>query len=832
MTSLPAGYFVENAGQLGNRDVLFYTDLGDVQMGFGESSVLIKMVEREPTPAIEPSIEEFSLRSSSQEVASHGVLVRLSFGGANTVVPKGREPLPFMSNFFIGSDPAKWRTGVESYREIVYEDLYDGINLVYRVTAQGVKYDFIVDPWIEPETIVMSYEGTDGLQIDSNGDVLIHVAIGDIRDTAPLAFQEGRLVSCSFVLRSPYSNSLGCLGVDDSVALVIDPLVYATYIGGGRSVMDNSIAVDSAGNAYVASSADLAGFPVTLGAFDTTYNGNDDVFVAELNAAGDSLVYGTYLGGNARDTTYSIALDSAGNVYVTGCTGSLDFPVTSSAFDTTLNGTLDAFVAKIDPTGSTLIYSTLIGGDASEWGYSIAVDSAHNTYVAGFTNSTDFPVTPGAFDATLNGMLDGFVAKLGATGNSLVYATYFGGDDYEYALSLAVDSSGNAYVTGETNSTDFPVTPGAFDDTLDGTWDVFAAKLDATGSSLVYATYVGGDDNDDGHSIALDSAGNACLTGHTKSHDFPVTPGAFDTTFKYGAFVAKLNATGSGLIYATYLGGSEDTFGHAVALDSAGNAHVVGFTNSEDFPVTPGSFDTAQNGYVLDAFVAKLNASGDSLMYATYLGGSDDDYGDAIALDSAGNAYVAGHTDSGDFPVTPLAFNTTMIHEQATFVVKLNFTPNTSPSVTVTSPTGGENWEKGSGHAISWSMQDNEDADVNLTVFVNYSTGGITYPVAQALKGQENYQWTLLDIEADDVIINITVIDTGGMKGWAQSNPFKVSASLSELIGHYWWLLAATIVAVIIVILALVTMQRRQEENANQGQSKTQPPRPPPIGPP
>ncbi len=835
MTSLPAGYFVENAGQLDNRDVLFYTDLGDVQMGFGESSVLIKMVEREPTPAIEPSIEEFSLRSSSQEAAPQGALVRLSFGGANTVVPKGREPLSFMSNFFIGSDPAKWRQNVKSFREIAYDDLYDGIDLIYRMTENGVKYDLALDPGKNPGTIVMSYEGILGLSSDSKGDILIHTAVGDIRDTAPIAYQQGRPVDCFFTLHTGESYGLGCAGIDDFAPLIIDPLVYATFLGGTPMLtIRDAIAVDSTGHAYVALETTFPDFPVTPGAFDTTFDGSRDILVVKLSSDGGSLVYGTYLGGSSGESSGSITLDSAGYAYLTGRTESSDFPVTSGIFDTTLNGTSDAFLAKLGPTGDTLFYSTFLGGGGAEYGVSVAVDSSGNAYVAGWTNSSDFPVTSNAYDIAMNGADDLFVAKLDPTCDSLLYATYFGGSgEFEWAHSIAVDSAGNAFVTGAANSPDFPVTSGSFDETWGGEQDAFVVKLDTIGGPLVFGTYIGGDDWDEGRSIAVDPFGSVYITGHSGSYDFPVTAGAFQESVhnsRANAFVLKLEETGSSLVYSTLLGGEQDEYGFSIALDSAGNAYVAGYTNSPDFPVTPGALDTNPHTSE-DGFVAKLNTSGDALIYGTYLGGNDYDRPESIALDLEGNAYVAGCTGSADFPVTPHAFKDTLDAAYDVFVVKLNFTPNASPSVTMTSPTGGEHWEKGSDHTISWSMQDNEDADANLIVYLNYSTGGITYSVAQALKGQENYQWTLPDIEADDVVMNITVIDTGGMKGWAQSNPFTISASLFEIIIQYWWLLATTIVAVIIVILALVTMKRRRKENANQGQSKTQPPRPPPTGP-
>ncbi|MCM3541322.1 HYR domain-containing protein, partial [Priestia endophytica] len=289
-------------------------------------------------------------------------------------------------------------------------------------------------------------------------------------------------------------------------------------------------------------------------------------------------------------------------------TGSADFPTTPGAFDTTYNGNGDAFVTKLDPTGSMLIYSTYLGGTNVEVGNDIVVDAGGNAYVTGLTFSTNFPTTPGAFDTTYNGSGDVFVTKLNPTGSTLIYSTYLGGGtSTEQGEGIAVDAGGNAYVTGFTHSTDFPTTPGAFDTTLSGFVDAFVTKLNPTGSMLIYSTYLGGTDSDRGFGIALDAGGNAYVTGFTESANFPTTPGAFDTTYNGSGdvFVTKLNPTGSTLIYSTYLGGTNEEGGSGIAVDAGGNAYITGFTNSTDFPTTPGAFDTTLNGNS-DAFVTKL----------------------------------------------------------------------------------------------------------------------------------------------------------------------------------------------------------------------------------
>jgi hypothetical protein len=383
-------------------------------------------------------------------------------------------------------------------------------------------------------------------------------------------------------------------------------LSYSTYLGGTNSDACSGIAVDSAGNAYVTGYTESSDFPTTPGAVQTSYGGGQDAFVTKLNSTGTALVYSTYLGGTGDAVGWGIAVDTADNAYVTGYTSSTDFPTTPGALQTTYGGvnSYDAFVTKLNPTGTALVYSTYLGGTGLEYGYGIAVDSAGNAYVTGHTESTDFPTTPGAVQTSYGG-LDAFVTKLNPTGTALVYSTYLGGNSGDGGYSIAVDSADNAYVTGYTWSTDFPTTPGAVQTSYGGGQDAFVTKLNPTGTALVYSTYLGGTSSDLGRGIAVDAAGNAYVTGQTGSTDFPTTPGAVQTSYSGGqdAFVTKLNPTGTALVYSTYLGDYSD--GYGIAVDTAGNAYVTGYTSSTDFPTTPGAYQTAFGGYA-DAFVAKF----------------------------------------------------------------------------------------------------------------------------------------------------------------------------------------------------------------------------------
>ena len=385
------------------------------------------------------------------------------------------------------------------------------------------------------------------------------------------------------------------------------------------------------------------------------------------------LEYSTYLGGSGVDQGYGIAVDSAGNAYVTGSTESTNFP-TANAFQNTFGGGGDAFVTKLNAAGSALVYSTYLGGSDGDFGAGIAVDSAGNAYVTGVTDSTDFPTANALQNTNSGGIADVFVTKLNAAGSALAYSTYLGGSDFDSEPNIAVDSAGNVYVTGHTESTNFP-TANAFQSTSGGGGgDAFVTKLNAAGSALVYSTYLGGSEAEFGGGIAADSAGNAYVTGTTDSDNFP-TANALQPTSGGGtgladgdAFVTKLNAAGSALVYSTYLGGSDFDYGGGIAVDSAGNAYVTGVTDSDNFP-TANAFQSCTYGSNQDVFVTKLNAAGSALVYSTYLGGSlFEDSGD-IAVDSAGNAYVTGSTYSTNFP-TANALQSTSGGDRDVFVAE------------------------------------------------------------------------------------------------------------------------------------------------------------------
>jgi hypothetical protein len=680
--------FIENVGQFpapaggtGDQCARFQVRGDNATLYLAEDGLWVTVAK-----AVNPST---ALRRGSGQGSGHRL--KLSFVGAN---PHPRlEPFNRLDthvSYFVGRDPTNWRADVPVWGGVRYVDLYPGVDL--EVTGDGGRWAWqlaIRDSQFAISNVRLRVEGVDALAL--GGDVLrLTTVLGEY--TLPLLQVVGAadenlanptITGDQVVL--PFASAIPNpqLAIANPQSGASD-LLYSTFLGGFKGDRGSAIALDGAGSAYVTGYTFSSDFPTTVGAFDTSYNGYEDAFVVKVNADGSGLAYATFLGGSGYDGGNGIAVDGAGSAYVTGSTKSSDFPTTAGAFDTILNGDYDAFMVKMNAAGTELAYATFLGGSGWEWSHAIDVDGAGSAYVAGHTSSSDFPITAGAFDTNYNGADDAFVVKVNADGTGLAYATFLGGSDGDYGQAIAVDRAGSAYVTGYTHSSDFPTTAGAFDTSLDGYFDAFVVKVNASATGLAYATFLGGSDLDLGSAIAVDGAGSAYVTGETPSSDFPTTAGAFDTSHNGDGdtFVVKVNASGTGLTYTTFLGGSDRDGGSDITLDGAGSAYVTGYTWSDDFPTTVGAFDTSYNGDG-DTFVVKVNAGGTGLAYATFLGGSGYDGGDAIALAGAGNTYVTGVAGSSDFPTTAGAFDTSHNGRSDAFVAKIG-TAEVTPTPTPT----------------------------------------------------------------------------------------------------------------------------------------------------
>jgi hypothetical protein len=654
-------YFEPNQGQT-ERQVKFLSRGAGHTLFLTPSKAVLLLTRREPGP-----IERWN---TARRVS--GAVLDMSFIGANrSPQVLGQEEMPGKVNYFVGANTRRWRTNIATYARVLYRNLYPGIDLTYYGREGQLEYDFVVRPRADLRRIMVAFRGAEKLEVDAHGDLVLHTGPGVIRQRKPIAYQEvngvRREIPVSYIVKGAHRVAFEVAAYDSNRPLIIDPaLFYSTYLGGSVEDGGQGIALDSAGNAYLTGLTNSLNFPTTSGAFQSALAASFDAFVTKINPVGTApLIYSTYLGGGGADYGLGIAVDAAGNAFVTGVTTSTNFPTTPAAFQTTSGGSADAFVTKLNSSGSALIYSTYLGGRGDDYGQGIALDSLGNAYVTGFTSSSNFPTNVAAFQTTLAGSFDAFVTKLNPAGSApLVYSTYLGGSNDDHGFAMAVDGSGNAYVTGYTTSTNFPTSTGAFQTTYAGGADGFVTKLNPAGSApLLYSTYLGGSGQDIGQAIAVNAAGNAFVTGKT-SGNFPITAGAFQSAFGGGgndAFVTRLNPSGSApLVYCTYLGGSGADAAYGIAVDGSDNAYLTGYTNSLNFPTTAGVFQTTFGGGRFDAFVTKLNPAGSApLVYSTYLGGSGEDVGQAIAVDGLFNTYLTGYTGSTNFPTTPGAFQTT-----------------------------------------------------------------------------------------------------------------------------------------------------------------------------
>ena len=660
-------------------------------------------------------------------------VVKLDFVGADPEVrPVSLEKTGTVVSYFKGG-PEDWKVGVEASSKIVYRGLWPGIDLVLCGTADRLKYEFTVHPGADTSRIKLACRGAESVKLTDEGRLAVTTPVGGFEDDVPVAWQElgpsRTNVPVAYVQKSDGArpgDSFTTYGFevgeyDKRLPLVIDPavLIYCGYVGGMNMDEGKAIALDAAGNAYITGYAtvDEGTFPVMIGP-DLTWNGDpEDAFVAKVKADGTGLAYCGFIGGGGVEEGYGIAVDAEGNAYVAGQTSSADFPVTPGS-ELAVSRGQDAFVAKVSVDGTGLVYSGLIGGSGDDVGSAVAVDGLGHAYVTGWTypggSISDFPVAVGP-DLTYNGSNDAFVAKVKADGTGLVYCGYVGGWAHDEAYGIAVDALGNAYITGRAASPEdsFPVGvgPGLIQN---GWFDAFVAKVRADGAGLVYCGYLGSYYDDVGRGIAVDDQGNAYVAGWTDygPGTFPVKVGP-DLTYNGGtadAFVAKVAADGSTLVYCGYIGSdagpTDYGLDHAlgIAVDGSGNAYVAGQTGGIGFPVVVGP-DLTINGWD-DAFVAKVNPAGTGLSYCGFIGGEFDESCLGIAVDGSGNAYVTGMTSSSEatFPVSVGPDLTLYDSSYAcvdAFVAKIASDNVTGPSLISLVPSG----MVAGGPAITLSLQ-------------------------------------------------------------------------------------------------------------------------------
>jgi len=782
MQKLPLS-FIENRGQVSN-----------------ETKFMIKASHE--TIYFTPSGALFALSSKNNTS-----VVKMSFEGSTPGQVIGAELLPGTANFFLGNDSSKWVTDIPTYGSIKYQSLYPGIDLVFRGTEGNLKHELLLKPEADPAKIVLAYSGQDNLSLDKDGSILIRTAEGNLTDSAPICYQDinGSRVTVEGSYRRIDDKRIGfeVKNYNKSYSLVIDPaLRYSTYLGGSKDDYAYGIAVDGIGSAYVTGSTSSTNFPIA-NAYQPVNAGSYDAFVTKLNSAGNTLEYSTYLGGSGSESGNGagIAVDGSGSAYVTGYTTSTNFP-TKNVYQATYAGNGDAFVTKLSSAGNTLDYSTYLGGSNSDCGNGIAVDGSGRAYVTGYTYSTNFP-NANAYQGALAGPNDAFVTRLNSAGNTLDYSTYLGGSGYDPANGIAVDGSGSAYITGYTTSTNFP-TANAYQGSLLGAQDAFVTKLSSAGNTLIYSTYLGGCSFDNAAVIAVDGCGNAYVAGQTGSINFPIKNAYQASHAGYiDAFITKLSSAGNTLIYSTYLGGCDSDTALGITVNGTGNAFVIGYTNSINFPTN--AYQAANAGSN-DAFIAIIGyappntpsipsgptsgISGTSYTYSTSATDPDGDkvkytfdWGDGTTSETAfvdsGTSASADHSWStaGTYQVKAMA--TDSIGASSGWSNALTVAVNTPPS-TPDRPSGPRSGHIRKVYTYSTSATDPDGDQIKYTFDWGDGTTSKTGLIDSGERAYASHRWSKPGIYR----VKAMATDSEGVSsGWSKALTVTEEIAVARVAG-------------------------------------------------
>ena len=580
--------------------------------------------------------------------------------------------IPSKTNYLLGNDKNNWITDIPNFQTLIYNGIYRNIDLKYYSKSNELKYDLVIHPGGDINDIKFEFNGQKNIKL-IDGKLEINTNSRKLIEDIPLAYQiiNGKkiIVKVNYRLQDNHVG-FSCLSYDKSAPLIIDPILfYSTFVGGSGddTYALGNIKKDKLGNIYTAGYTSSSNFPVTAGAYSSSYGGNSDACVFKLNSNGTALIYSTFIGGSNLDRAMDILLDTnTYELYVCGDSFSTNFPSTTGVYQSANASTsaaagADAFLLRLSPLGNSLVFSTFIGGINDDKALAMVFDSQHNIWVTGESQSTSFPVTTGSYDVTWNGSFDCIIFKMNDLGTSLLYSTFFGGNLSEGGHAITIDNNNSLYVGIHTQGGNFPTTAGAFDVTYNGgPYDYAFIKLNPTTNTLIYSTYIGGTGDDwDRHDVHVDNSGNLLFSGAASS-GFPTTVGAYDQTYNGGnfdAYVAELNATGTALNFSTLFGSSGDDAAYMCYKNHNNDIVVTGYC-SNNFPVTPCCYDPSYNGGNSDAFITIFDATGSNLLYSTYIGGSGDDQGFALTCDYD-TVYISGQTGSTNFPTTTGAYDVT-----------------------------------------------------------------------------------------------------------------------------------------------------------------------------
>jgi len=733
-------YFIKNTGQV-DRRVRYYEKGAGHATFFTEDGLVLALTKREKTAVktnghdLDRDIRTRGSRKFSTEA------LRLSFIGARKdALITANEKIPGRVNYFIGSDRSRWHSDIPTFGAVTYENIYKNIDIKFYGTGRNIEHDIIVHPGADPSVVRFRYEGVKGLELTPGGRLNVRLTGGDIIEDRPIVYQVingiRKAVKGSYrVLKEEdggFAYGYTVASYDRTKDLVIDPvLVYSTYLGGSGYDVGYDITVDKTGAVYITGSTSSQDFPLVGPVQYAFGGGNEDGFITKINPAGTAIVYSTYFGGMGNEVSRAIAVDDTGAVYVAGDTGSIvNFPLVNPIQGTFGGSLFDAFLLKLSPDGSAIVYSTYLGGSGIEYGYGLDIDSANNAYLTGSTSSPDFPTVNPIQIRTPDYYNYGFVTKINSRGSAIIYSTCVGGSGNDFAYAIDVDKSGAAYITGIAYSTDFPLVNPIQGLKGGGSMDAFVTKINPAGTAYVYSTYLGGSGGEWAFSVAVDNLGAAYITGEVMSPDFPTVNPIQGYTGYDDAFVTKINPAGSAVVYSTYLGGSSGDKYFDIAIDSTGAAYVTGWSaSSTDYPIVA-PLQGTYGGGASDITVAKINPTGSALVFSTFLGGSGNEPGRGIAVDSSGAIYITGESNSFDLPLANPIQGFPAGGLDA-FISKI-----TIPSVTLTINIGNILVARGSTLGYNVTATNTTAVEQCFQYWENLTIpGGSTYPVAGELFG-------------------------------------------------------------------------------------------------
>lgn len=759
-SSLDRAYFIENKGQW-PAEVLFLHRTGGMEVWITRSGMNITCYQ--PGTAAD---------GERTQVNAHRVLLQYA-GGKPSPAREGREPMEAYFNYLAGQDPGRQATHVRLFKEALIKNVYEGIDIRYYFDEGRLRFDYLVAAHADASRIRFTIRGAECSRSDGTGNLLMHTGRGRIELAGLKTLQEGKVIPSRFEsVGNEWSVALGAH--DPAKPLVIDPLLFSTYIGGSSGDECRALEVDAVGDIYIAGFSQSANYDTTAGVVLTSLQPMTDGIVTKLNAAGNALLFSTFFGGSGSDQAKGIAVNSNGEVFVTGQTNSTNFNVPAGGSAQTLAGNLDAFVMKLSNDGTVLLYSTLLGSPGLDRGTCITVNGNDEAIVAGETQSAGFPVTAGAFNQMHSGSSDIFVAKLNAGGSSLIFSTYIGGNSVDLPESIELNSTGSIYLCGSTSSPTFPVSNNAYQTTFGGQVDAFMLILDSSGSQVVHSTFFGINNVQTFNDLAVDAAGSVYGAGYTSTSAIVTTPGVWQpaATGSGDGFAVRFNQDLSALLFAALNGGSGQDEIDEIEISASGAVYLAGRTGSTDLDITPNAFQPSPSSGQFEIYLLRLNADATALDYSTYLGGSANEFLYGMELQPSGDLTLGGATFSTDFDVTAGAFQT--MHEgggeifvtrfeSCTIPIGIGYTSqpglNVCAGSTVTlSGTGGSNfsWSGGIVDGVPFTAASTttytligEDAgscpdtlQVMLTVTPLPDTGvSFAAPVLSALQSGAAWQW-------------------------------------------------------------------------------------------